>query len=499
SADKYDEMLSAVDAKAVFVAKAFADIQTSVRKIPAELGMPSADARVKIPDVTLEDTATYLFTSGTTGSPKIVTLSHRNVLHICLTCTELEEYTEKDYTLAILPLFHVYALESTFLAPFVTGSTIVVQPSLKGPDILKSLADYPITIFPAAPQMWTLFFDAITGKVKAKSKFAYRFFMFMIKAAPFFRAAGLSVLPNKVFAPIHAMFGKSHRFFISGGAPLKKEYFNAYKSMGFDIMEGYGLTETTGPIAIPYYTKSEAGSVGAPIKGNEVKIKNPGYDKIGEVWLRGEAVMKGYFRNDAANKEAFDSEGFFNSGDLGRVDKKGYIFLTGRFKNVIILESGKNVYPEELELYYSSSDEIEEIAVIGRMIRGSETVCAVIVPKVKSPESYDKIGAEIQRLSKGLPSYKTIHEFALAFDPLPKNSTRKVLIPEVKKLWEEGRLFGKTAASASALQIITPHSQRDQMAYSLISQYIGNKTLHPGNTLIECGIDSLHMIELIVK
>ncbi len=143
---------------------------------------------------------------------------------MALVCTRLEEYTADEVTLAMLPLYHVYAFESTFMAPLLTGSSVVFQTSLKGPDIIRALAENPITIFPAAPQMWELFFDAMVGKIRAQSMAKYRLFMFFLKAAPVLRALGLGVLPKKVFSPVHDICGRKMRFFISGGAPLKKEY-----------------------------------------------------------------------------------------------------------------------------------------------------------------------------------------------------------------------------------------------------------------------------------
>jgi long-chain acyl-CoA synthetase len=496
--EKYDFMIAFAQAKAVFVSDAFAGIPTNVRRVPVALESPADHPPVETPSVTKKSPAAYLFTSGTTGDPKVVTLTHGNILHIAIVCTQLEQYTEKDVTLSILPLFHVYALESVFMAPFVTGSRIVLQPSLKGPDIVKSLADHPITIFPAAPQMWTMFFDSITAKLKAQSMFKYRFFMFLLNNAPLLRALGMGLLLKKVFSPIHNVLGRSHRFFISGGAPLKKEYFNYYRRMGFRIMEGYGLTETTGPIAIPYYKKSEAGSVGAPIPGNEVIIKNAGSDGIGEVWLRGEAVMAGYYRNDEANRNAFDSDGFFNSGDLGRVDKKGSIWLTGRFKNVIVLESGKNVYPEEVEQFYLSSPAIEEISVFGSSVDGVETVCAVIVPVLKSSLSYTVVQGQLRALEKGISSYKIIRRFALSFEPLPKNSTRKVIPAKVKELWNSGTLVtgGEQAVAKKEIFATTP---REESALDLLKRFTKRDTLYFDDTFADLGIDSLGLIDLVVR
>jgi long-chain acyl-CoA synthetase len=496
--EKYDSMMSFVGAKAVFLSESFADIPTNVRRFSVAFDPLTDMPPLEIPALTGKSPAAYLFTSGTTGDPKVVTLTHGNILHIAIVCTQFENYTEKDVTLSILPLFHVYALESVFMAPFVTGSRIVLQPSLKGPDIIRSLADHPITIFPAAPQMWTLFFDAIIGKIKAQSMFKYRFFMFLLNHAPLLRALGMGLLLKKVFSPIHDLLGRSHRFFISGGAPLKKEYFNYYKRMGFRIMEGYGLTETTGPIAIPSYKKAVAGTVGAPIPGNEVKLKNVSAEGIGEVWLRGEAVMSGYFRNDSANSAAFDADGFFNTGDLGRVDKKGAIWLTGRFKNVIVLDSGKNVYPEEVEMYYLSSPAIEEISVFGSQIDGVETVCAVIVPAVKNRSSYNVIREQIRLLEKGIPSYKMIRSFALSFEPLPKNSTRKVLAVKVKELWNSGTLVSGGDQPVPRKEILAS-TQREEMALDLIKKLTSRDILYSDDTFADIGIDSLSLIDLVVR
>ncbi|HRR42269.1 MAG TPA: AMP-binding protein, partial [Syntrophales bacterium] len=436
--EQYRDMARQVEARAAFVSTSFRSVLEGIALY--DIDADPVDSEGPLPKTPLArgDIASLLFTSGTTGNPKIVSLTHGNILHVALVCTRLEEYTADEVTLAMLPLYHVYAFESTFMAPLLTGSSVVFQTSLKGPDIIRALAQNPITIFPAAPQMWELFFDAMVGKIRAQSMAKYRLFMFFLKAAPVLRALGLGVLPRKVFGPVHEIFGRKMRFFISGGAPLKKEYFRYYQRMGFEIMEGYGLSETTGPIAIPYYKDAVAGAVGPPIPGNEVRIKEVNADGIGEIWLRGEAVMAGYYRNDAANREAFDAQGFFNTRDLGYVDRKGHIHITGRKKNVIVLDSGKNVYPEELELHFRSSPAIAEIAVFGRKIDGRETVYAVIVPSLKGPDSYEAVREEIARLNRSLPAYRRVSRFALAADPLPRNSTRKILIDEVIRLLEAG-------------------------------------------------------------
>jgi long-chain acyl-CoA synthetase len=496
---QYRQMAKSAGVRAAFVSLPFRDVFRTIAVYNIE-DEPAAgkSAILKEASVGRDDIASLLFTSGTTGHPKIVALTHGNIIHVAQDCTKLEEYSPEDVTLAMLPLYHVYAFEATFMAPLVSGSTIVFQNSLKGPDIIKALAENTITIFPAAPQMWELFFDALVSKVRAQSKAKYNMFMFFLKAAPVFRALGLDFILQKVFHPVHDVFGHKMRFFISGGAPLKKEYFNYYQRMGFNIMEGYGLTETTGPIAIPYYKDAEAGSVGPPIRGNEVKIKNVNEDGIGEIWLKGPAVMSGYYKNKEANRQAFDNERFFNTQDLGYVDKGGNIHITGRVKNVIVLDSGKNVYPEELELYFRTSPLISEIAVFGKNIDGRETVYAVIVPAAKGAQSYDKIREEITTLNKGLPSYKAVSRIALSVDPLPRNSTRKVLIDEVIRLLDQGVYQTDASGTAVLRSILTATNIREEEIIGILREQLQAKVLHANETLADQQIDSLGLVELIV-
>ncbi len=495
---QHDNMLESAEARAVYTGDGFhGKYKIPSFDIDAE-DPPANEEDFKPVDCSADDIGVFIFTSGTTGTPKIVTLSHRNLLHIAYICTDLEDYTPDDQTLAILPLFHVYALESLFLAPFVTGSMIVMQPSLKGPDIMQSLADNEITIFPAAPIMWELFFDGIANKARAESEKKYNLFMFMVNNAPVLRKSGLGFLLNKVFAPVHDAFGNSHRFFISGGAPMKKEYFNYYKNMGFNIMEGYGLSETTGPIAIPYYKESEAGSVGPPIRGNEVKIKDINADGIGEIWLRGNAVSPGYYKNDDANKKSFDEEGFFNTGDLGRVDKGGNIHITGRLKNVIVLDSGKNVYPEEIEFYYRNSDKISEIAVFERKINDRTSVYAVIVPSKKNKSSYQEIREELEILNRELPDYKRVKNFSISFDELPKNSTRKLMYNEVVKLLEEGNYQTGQDDSVVLKDVLRGSDPKEERIVEYLKKKLSADFIYANNTPSDFNVDSLGLIELIV-
>jgi long-chain acyl-CoA synthetase len=318
-----------------------------------------------------------------------------------------------------------------------TGGGLVIQPSVKGTDILKSLATHPVTIFPAVPQVWELFIERILMKVRSESKLKYHIFKFMLERAPTFHHLGLGFIPKTIFKPVHKAMGKNLRYMLTGGARMKRKYWLYYKHMGFKLLEGYGLTETTASICGSNINNPKPICVGRPMEGNEVQIRND-EKGMGEIWVRGVSVMPGYYKNDAVNQEVFDKDGWFNTGDVGFIDKDGDLHIRGRKKNVIVLDSGKNAYPEEIENFYlSHTQSIEEIAVFGHRLAGKETIYAVITPLNKETNSYTTIREELRKLDQGLPTYQRIGEFAISYGPLPRTSTKKVIVREVLKNLEE--------------------------------------------------------------
>ncbi len=497
--ENYPDMLKRVKAKAVFISDGYKGVIKGLKNYSVSLDKClEKKKKFKAPKCGENDIATYIYTSGTTGTPKIVTLSHRNIYSTAINVADRARMTEKDILLCLLPLYHVYALLACFAGPFSRGAGFVYLTSLKGPDIMKGLAENPVTVFPAAPLLWEMIMDGILNKVKNESAFKYNLFKFFLNYGTIMRKTGLSFIVSKIFDPVHALFGREIRFFVSGGAPLKDKYRKYYRSMGFNVLEGYGLTETTGPITLPDPVHNTLGSVGSPIAGNEAKIKNINEEGIGEVWLKGESVMPGYFSNDKANKEVFDDDGFFNTGDLGKMDRHKNIYLTGRVKNVIILSSGKNVYPEELESYYKQSEEIEEIAVFARNIDGSEKVYAVIVPVNKTDKSYGIVKNELNRLNRGLPSYKTVNFFAISFDKLPVNSARKIVYRDIIKLLEQGAFMEHDKDKAVLQTVLTGVSPAEIEIVDLLKKKLKAKQIYARQSLADFGIDSLGLVDLIV-
>ena len=497
--ENYPAMMKKVKAKALFVSDEFKGVVKGLKIYSVSLNKClEKKKKVKIPAIQTDDHASYLYTSGTTGTPKIIILTHGNIFKTTNVCADRIKLSAKEVFLCLLPLYHVYALVACFTGPFARGCSINYLTSLKGPDIMKALSDNPISVFPAAPQLWEMFMDGILNKVKDQSNFKYKLFTFFLKNGVTMRKIGLSFLVNKIFTPIHEILGKNHSFFISGGAPLKDKYRHYYKSMGFTIIEGYGLTETTGPITLADPFNNILGSVGAPVEGNEAKLKNINSEGIGELWLKGVSVMPEYYNNKEATEEAFDNYGFFNTGDLARIDKEGRVYITGRSKNVIVLSSGKNVYPEELESYYKQSDAIEEIGVFARQINGIEKVYAVIVPAKKTNESYGIVKAEINRLNKGLPSYKTVNDFAISFDKLPINSVRKIVYRNIIALLEKGVYMENDNDRAVLQNILTGLSPAETEIINILKKRLKTDKIYARQSLADFGIDSLGLVDLIV-
>ncbi|MDR1113620.1 MAG: AMP-binding protein [Candidatus Margulisbacteria bacterium] len=443
--DMYRTMISFVDTKLLYVSKDFAAEDYGVEKLRIEETDPPRDF-APAETVTEDDVAILIYTSGTTGLPKVVQLTHKNLISISLACIKHVYAEPQDIFMTVLPLYHVYGILAGFYAPYLAGCGLIFQNSLKGPDILGTLAKYPVTVFSAVPQMWEIFFDRLVKTLKNESMFKYRLFMFFVKYAPDLRHLGLGRLVDKIFYPVHKTFGLHLRLLLSGGSRLGWRYCLYYKNMNFRVVEGYGLTETAGPICGGKYHNPTPICVGKPLGNNFVEVRDLNSDGIGDIWLKGDAVTPGYYKNPQATKAAFDEHGWFNSGDMGFIDRHGELHIRGRRKNVIVMASGKNVYPEDLEAYYLQSPLIEEITVFGRYIDRHETVYAVIRPPENTENAYAKIKAELKHMSHGLPTYKRIGDFAVSIEPLPRTSTQKVKVHEVVAKLEAGEYQTKADA-----------------------------------------------------
>jgi long-chain acyl-CoA synthetase len=433
------EMLALVKTKAIFLDPEFDHDFPGVKKYFVDLKQNMSEAKsFKETNIGPEDGASLLFTSGTTSNPKVVELTHKNIYGTSFGAIHFLGRGENNNFLCILPFYHVYGFVAGFMGPLCAGYSLVFQASLKSTELLETLNKYSIQYFPCVPQILETFLDKILKKVRDESKLKYKLFIFLLENAPSLRQLGLGPVLDKIFAPARKVFGKDFKYFVSGGARLGRKSFLYFQRMGFTIVEGYGLTETVGPIVANIPEKTKPICVGSPLPGISIQIRNINREGIGEIWAKGISIMRGYYQNPDLNDTIFDRDGWFNTGDLGFLDKDKQLHIRGRKKNVIVLDSGKNVYPEELEGYYLQSELIQEVAIFGKRINGKEVVYAVIFAKDENT-TYADLKAELKRMNVGLPTYKAIGQFALSKQLLPRTTTQKIVIREVIKNLEAGQ------------------------------------------------------------
>lgn len=454
-----------------------------------------------------DDPVAILFTSGTTGNPKGVLILQRNLAPASVYGTPRMKVNEHTRVMALLPLHHVFGFAACVSVPLAAGMEILFMPVIKGPLIVEGLCDRKISFLPAVPQMLELFFNNIERKVADKGLIVRLIFSFLRLLS---RALGPVLgmrFKRRLFKSVHDGFGGSLELVISGGSSLKKKYFRGYREMGFNIMEGYGLTETFGPITVCPVDDPRLGSVGTVLQTNEMRILNPDREGRGEVLFRGDTVFGGYYRNPDATAAAFDREGYFHTGDLGYVTRDGFLYLTGRIKDIIVLPSGKNVYPEELEAFYSKSVLIEEIAVCGINTGEGEAAVAFVVPnrdirRRSSPEdAHSLIQADLKRMDRALPSYKKISDLRILYTPLPRTSTQKVKKAELLKQFSAPSANPENFVRLTLAEEALTKTEEYRTLVKFILQGMEkapSAPLSPRSTLeVDLRMDSLRKLDLI--
>lgn len=382
-----------------------------------------------------DDTAAILFTSGTTGNPKGVMLSHFNICsNITGVCKTVMMYPS-DRTLCILPLHHTYQCTIGFLGFIYNGCSIAFCEGLKY--ISKNLKETSPTVLVAVPLLLENIYNKIIDQASKKTAGRVALSLFM-KTSSLLMLLGIDVR-KKIFKKIHDNFGGQLRLIISGAAAIDPKISKAFRVFGFDVLQGYGLTECSPLVAGNRDKLFKDDSVGFAIPGMEVDIFEPNDEGIGEIIVKGCSVMQGYYKNAEATNACIKN-GWFHTGDLGRVDKKGFLYITGRCKNMILGKNGKNIYPEELEEYINRSPYVLESMVWGEEDEktGEPRVKVHIFPNMEAigerlkaanvtKEELMKIFNElIKNVNKNLPSYKHIKEVVLRDKEFIKTSTKKI-------------------------------------------------------------------------
>ncbi|ABN52464.1 MAG TPA: AMP-dependent synthetase [Hungateiclostridium thermocellum] len=378
-----------------------------------------------------------IFTSGTTGQAKAVMLSHKNICSNMMAVSASVYMDSTDSVLSILPLHHTYECTAGFLTMIYNGATITFNEGLKY--IGKNLKEAQPTILILVPLILESMYNKIWEQASKDKSLKFK-----LKAGLFISNLLYKVfkidIRRKLFKSVIDNVGGKLRLVISGAAALDPEVAKGFEAMGIKVLQGYGLTEASPIVAVNRDKSYRHDSVGLPLPGLDVEIINPDKEGFGEIIVKGDSVMLGYYNNDDATKAVL-KDGWLYTGDLGRMDEKGFIYITGRKKNIIVTKTGKNIFPEEVEAYLNKSPYIKESLVSGRENdKNDETiVVAQIVPDmdaikaklktdtVPSPEEvYKLIKAEIRAINKNMPVYKRVVDITIRENEFAKTSSKKI-------------------------------------------------------------------------
>ena len=393
------------------------------------------------------DVAAILFTSGTTGTPKGVMLTHDNLVSDCFLTQSILDIRDNDVMYAILPIHHAYAMMAVVYISISCGAAVVFGRKLAMSHIIRELKDGKVTVFMAVPMLYNKMIGALMSGVRKKGAAVYCVVRALMGFSGFMKKVfGINV-GRRIF---HSMLAKlsldNLRLCISGGGPLPPSTFRMFQELGLDFLQGYGLTEASPVTHLNPSKAFRVESVGKLFPEEEVKIVDPDSDGNGLIYIKGPMVMKGYYHNEEATKEVLTEDGWLNTGDVGHQDKDGYLYLTGRAKNVIVTEGGKNIFPEEIEDHFQLFSEIDQVCVVGYMADEAlrkEGIRILIRPTDEYRESMKNDEAAIARhmndlveqVNRDIQHYKRITKVTIVTDKMPMTSTSKIKRSDVMKLY----------------------------------------------------------------
>ena len=335
-----------------------------------------------IPKINPDELSEIIFTSGALGRAKGVMLSQKNIAANLMSMTQMVLITKEDRFLSVLPIHHTYECTCGFLCPLFSGSSVHYARSLK--TVVDDLQTVKATILLGVPLLYDKMFKRISKTIsddKIKSKVVPP----LIKFSSALQKLGIKNIKRKIFSELHERFGGSIRLFIAGGAAPDPQIAKGLREFGFTFIQGYGLTETSPILTLNQLENFKDEAAGIPLPGVELKIVNPDNDGAGEVYAKGNNVMLGYYKNESLTKDSFE-DGWFKTGDIGFIDEDGFLHISGRKKNVIIANNGKNVFPEEIEDLLNRSPFILESFVYGEEDKKHDEVIAVQI--VTDAEAY---------------------------------------------------------------------------------------------------------------
>lgn len=480
---------------------------------------------VTLPDIIPEARAALFYTSGTTGPAKGVPLSHGNLAFQINTVLETGLAQKHDRVLLPLPLHHVYPFVIGMFVPLALGLTLVLPYSLTGPQMIRALNEGDITIIIGVPRLYDALYAGIAGRFQS-GRITRIVFNHMISLLIFLkRRAGVS--PSRVlFAPLHRRFGPSLRILASGGAPLDPDLAWKLVAMGWEVAIGYGLTETSPLLTIKLPGDLHLESVGRPVEGVDIRINPaaglgssnqqrelhdlPRMVPQGEIQARGPNVFHGYLNLPEETRDVFTDDGWFRTGDLGHLDRQGYLHVAGRISTLIIMPGGENVQPDEIEETLSAHPFIREAGVLQK---GDGRLAAVVVPEMRELRKQDTsiheaVQQAVSRQSKALASYKRITDAAVSHAPLPRTRLGKIrrhLLPDVYRQAKEetkrpekaGPLPVDEMSEADRTLLENPSAKA---VWDWLAQRYADARLTPDTSPeLDLGVDSLEWVNITME
>ncbi|MBK9070238.1 MAG: AMP-binding protein [Myxococcales bacterium] len=473
-----------------------------------DLGEPlSGTPPAAWPNVRGDQVASLIFTSGTTGQPKGVMLTHKNLTAMVSRLASVFSLFSRDGLLSVLPLHHTLEFSAGLLMPMLHGSSITYLEEINADELADALASGSITGMVGVPALWQLLERKVFAPVREQGPLLLRalenaveFHYKLGDWAPWGGALG-----KVAFFPVHRKFGGRLRLLISGGSALGPDTMKIFRGLGFDLYEGYGMTESSPVLTVTRPgDKLIPGSVGRALPGLDVRIDAPDHNGIGEVIAKGPNVMQGYYNNEAATAQTL-ADGWLHTGDLGRLDADGNLFIVGRKKELILGPQGENIYPDELEELYATSEFIKELSVVGVPAGDNEIVGALVVPDYSKlapgqerEALREAVRSHLKEISKTLAPYKRLKIVHLWEHDLPRTSTRKVKRREV--VAELVRL--ERAASEGAQLATDAANARVESGGHWVRDIVANVAQKPRTSVIattrlaDLGFDSLMLTEL---
>lgn len=377
-----------------------------------------------------EEMGIMLFTSGTTSKSKVVALSHKNICSNLMDIGSVLDVTSDDVLLSILPIHHVFECTVGFLFSLYKGAQTVFSDGLR--HVVENIREYQVTVMACVPAIYERIFMMIRKQLEKQGKLQE-----ILEKEEKYKEASMEE-KKEVFKEIHDILGGKIKLFISGAASLDPKIEGKYRLLGLNLVQGYGLTETSPVVAVGTNKYYKTGSIGKTVPSVEAKLVDVNDEGIGELIVKGPSIMLGYFNNEEATKEAI-KDGWFYTGDLAKIDEEGYIYICGRKKSVIVLKNGKNIFPEEMENLVNKIEGVKESFIFGKQRSEDKNDIKINVKivfdrevvkdvyKVETDEEiHNVLAKKVKEINQTMPQYKAIRGIILTEEPLIKTTTNKI-------------------------------------------------------------------------